>query len=257
MDTLTTRGTTSVVRANSLLAEWKQFGAFLKRPQLPDRAPMPNLASVAAVLRMLGLDLVIMIVLLGIAGAVMSSGIDLPETALSGMEITGAVVFAAVIVAPIAEEIVFRGWLSGRPGHILALALLIGGGMGAAVVAGTGTGTGDLQAMGSAALAGFVSAVLAGAAIFLLRRRGAIGWFARFFPAFFWLSTVGFACVHLLNFPPEQIAMALPLVLPQFATGAILGYLRVNHGLWASMLLHLLHNGAFISLVLLASGAGA
>ena len=37
--------------------------------------------------------------------------------------------------------------------------------------------------------------------------------------------------------------------------GAILGYTRVTYGLWASILLHALHNGAFISLVLLASSA--
>ena len=49
--------------------------------------------------------------------------------------------------------------------------------------------------------------------------------------------------------------MALP-VLPQFVIGAILGYTRVTYGLWASILLHALHNGAFISLVLLASSAG-
>ncbi|MBL4718020.1 MAG: CPBP family intramembrane metalloprotease, partial [Erythrobacter sp.] len=72
----------------------------------------------------------------------------------------------------------------------------------------------------------------------------------------FWLSTLAFASVHLFNFPAEDMAMALPLVLPQFATGTMLGYLRVHYGLWASVLLHLLHNGAFISLVLLAGSAG-
>ena len=49
------------------------------------------------------------------------------------------------------------------------------------------------------------------------------------------------------------MAMALPLVLPQLVTGTMLGYLRVHYGLWASIMLHALNNGAFISLVLLAS----
>jgi len=35
----------------------------------------------------------------------------------------------------------------------------------------------------------------------------------------------------------------------------MLGYLRVRYGLWSSILLHMLHNGAFISLVLLAGSA--
>jgi membrane protease YdiL (CAAX protease family) len=38
-------------------------------------------------------------------------------------------------------------------------------------------------------------------------------------------------------------------------TGTILGYTRVHYGLWASVLLHMLHNGAIIALVLAASSA--
>ena len=78
----------------------------------------------------------------------------------------------------------------------------------------------------------------------------ALGW-----PALFWLSTLGFSLVHLTNFPADQLATALPLVLPQFVTGTILGYARVHYGLWASVLLHMLHNGAIIALVLAASSA--
>jgi membrane protease YdiL (CAAX protease family) len=47
----------------------------------------------------------------------------------------------------------------------------------------------------------------------------------------------------------------LPLTLPQFFLALILGYLRVNHGLWASMTFHALHNCVFIGLVLVAGGA--
>ena len=61
--------------------------------------------------------------------------------------------------------------------------------------------------------------------------------------------------MHLTNFPADQLATALPLVLPQFVIGTILGYTRVHYGLWASVLLHMLHNGAIIALVLAASSA--
>ena len=76
------------------------------------------------------------------------------------------------------------------------------------------------------------------------------------FAKFSMVLALAFSLVHLFNFPADQLAMALPLVLPQFVIGAILGYTRVTYGLWASILLHALHNGAFISLVLLASSAG-
>ena len=40
--------TTSLAPANSTRGEWARFGAFLKRPTLPARAPLPRLASLVA-----------------------------------------------------------------------------------------------------------------------------------------------------------------------------------------------------------------
>ena len=254
-------GTTSLAPAKSLRAEWSQFAHFLKRPALPARAAPPRMASLIAVARLLVLDFAVMLVLLAIAGVVMSTGVDVPETALAGAEIGTAILFAVVIGAPVAEEILFRGWLSGRPGHILAPLVLGGATFGIALLlaaAGFSYGTDALEsgfaALGLAAIAGAVLALLV---LWLFRRRDALAWFARAFPAFFWLSTLGFSLVHLFNFPADQMVMALPLVLPQFVTGMLLGYARVHYGLWASILLHALHNGAFISLVLMAGSAGA
>lgn len=258
---MTTSASGAIVPANSITGEWRRFGHFLKRPTLPPRAPMPRVGSIVAVLRMLLLDFAIMAVLLAIAGAVMAGGVDLPETALAGMEMTTGIILAAVIAAPLLEEIAFRGWLSGRPGHILALLALVGVpllatmAMGAAGFSyGTDALESGLAAMGLGGIAGLIAAL---ALLFALRKRDAMGWFQRVFPGFFWLSTLAFSLIHTFNFPADQMVMALPLVLPQFATGAILGYLRVNYGLWSSILMHLLHNAAFIGLVVLASEAAS
>tara|TARA_A100001391_G_scaffold72266_2_gene46137 strand:- start:1153 stop:1923 length:771 start_codon:yes stop_codon:yes gene_type:complete len=250
--------TTSLAPANSTRGEWRNFAAFLKRPALPPRARPLRMASLVAVLRLLLLDLAVMGALLGIAGTVIAFGVDMPETALAGMDIGPGIVFAVVIVAPLAEEIAFRGWLSGRPGHLLALVALVGGGISTTLLlsaAGFSYGTDALETgFAAMALGALGGVLLALAVLYLLRRREAIGWFQRYFPLFFWASTLAFSLVHLFNFPADQMAMAVPLVLPQLATGTMLGYLRVHYGLWASILLHALHNGAFISLVLLASG---
>ena len=48
--------TTSLAPANSTRGEWARFGAFLKRPTLPARAPLPRLASLVAILRLMLLD---------------------------------------------------------------------------------------------------------------------------------------------------------------------------------------------------------
>ncbi len=245
--------TTSLAPANSLRGEWARFGAFLKRPHLPARAPMPNGASLRATLRMLVLDFLVMFALLAIAGAVISIGIDLPETALKGVDLGWGVVALVVLFAPVTEEIVFRGWLSGRPGHVWGVVALIVGGCIAALLTMLGN-----VAPGSAIWVIAAGVFAVGAALVIpwsLRRRDAARVFRRYFPAFFWLSTLAFACIHLFNFDEGSLAVLLPLVLPQFATGAILGYVRVHYGLWACILLHALHNGAFISIVLLASDA--
>ncbi|WP_370190640.1 type II CAAX prenyl endopeptidase Rce1 family protein [Qipengyuania sp.] len=250
--------TTSLAPANSTRGEWAQFAAFLKRPALPARAPLPQLASLVAVLRLFLLDVMVMAALLAVAGAVMFSGIEVPKTALADMDIGAGIAFAVILIAPLAEEIAFRGWLSGRPGHVLAVLLGALAAFGATALllsAATGPVEG-LGAIGPTMLKGGAAGlIVAGLTVFLLRHRDAMGWFQRLFPLLFWLSALGFASVHLFNFKPDEMMMALPLVLPQFVTGTMLGYLRVNYGLWASVLLHALHNGAFIGLVLLAGSS--
>ena len=255
MDAVTTSASGRIAPAGSIMGEWRQFGRFLKRPTLPPRAPMPRMASLLATLRMLLLDFAIMLALLAIAGIVMAAGMQLPETAIAGMEMTAGLVFAAVVVAPLSEEIAFRGWLSGRPGHVLAIVLAIPAALVAVAVTSAFAGEGLGEIWLGALIGVLVAAVAALATIYALRRRDAMGWFQRLFPLFFWLSTLAFSLIHIFNFPADQMVMALPLVLPQFATGAILGYIRVNYGLWASILLHTLHNGTFIGLVLLAGQA--
>ena len=258
MDAITTSGTNIPAPANSLRGEWARFGAFLKRPTLPDRAPMPRASSLVAVLRMLLLDFAVMAVLLAIAGLVMASGVALPETALAGMDMTIQLAFAAIVFAPLVEEIFFRGWLSGRIGHILGV-IILGGGAFALAQAASGALNGDMQDGGAIASGvGMIAALIAvPLAVFILRKHDAMGWFQRIFPLFFWLSTLAFSLVHIFNFEQDQMVAALPLVLPQFVVGAVLGYVRVNYGLWASVLLHMLHNGAFIGMVALAAqGAG-
>ncbi len=243
--------TTSPAPANSLRAEWARFADFLRRPTLPRKARPARFSSLLPVARLLALDILVMGLLLAAAGLAMSAGIALPETALAGVELGPAIVFAVVVVAPVAEEVLFRGWLSGRPGHVLAILALLAGGL----VLSTDLTRSD-AALNLGAIAVAVASLLGALlALVLLRRRDAMGWFRRAFPVLFWLSCAIFASVHLLNFAEEEVLLVVPLVLPQFAVATMLGYLRVRYGLWTSMLLHMLHNGAFVGIVLLASEA--
>ena len=147
-----------------------------------------------------------------------------------------------VLAAPLGEEIMFRGWLSGRPGHVLAILILAAGGG----VAALGDGS-TLSAIGATA-----AVLLAPIALFVFRKRRAMGWIQRHFRWFFWASVLAFAAVHLGNYAETGPAL-LPLVVPQAVLATFLGYLRVNHGLWSCVLMHMLHNSVFAALMLVGA----
>ena len=235
-------------------ASWRTWFGFIRRPALPDRADTRIAPGLAAVLKLFALDIAFMAVLLGSLALAVQIGFDMPEHMLDELALSAPLIALIVIGAPVGEEIAFRGWLSGRPGHLLATPLLIVALLallGAAAPFG-GESAGAMPLMIVAALAGLAAV----AALFLLRKRNAVRWFQRHFAWFFWASALAFAAVHLTNFATAGPAM-LPLVLPQFMLALLLGYLRVTHGLWSAVLLHMLHNGLFISLVLVSSSGGS
>lgn len=71
------------------------------------------------------------------------------------------------------------------------------------------------------------------------------------FPWVFHAANLTFAAVHLHNFNLQQTALwLLPLlVLPQWLTGMVLGWLRVRRGIGAAIALHGLFNGGPLLLV--------
>lgn len=228
--------------APSIIDEWRRFGAFLKRPSLDVRDQ--NQGALTVLLRIYLLDIAAMTALVGIASALVAAGVYIPETALAGMEFTLPIILMVVIGAPVMEEFAFRSWLSGKPGPIVALALLGAGAIGASLV--------HAQVPAAGALIGIAGVLGAGLALFFLWKRPVLGWFARGFPLFFWFSTLAFALVHLANFEEGSLAILLPLVLPQFILGMMLGYVRVRIALWAAIALHAAHNATALTLAALA-----
>ena len=206
-----------------------------------------------ALVRLYALDAMLM-TMLGVIGAVvLLAGADLPENMLEQMEFTPGWIAAIVLGAPLIEELIFRSWLSGKPGHVLAAAIMLAG---AAFAAAMGAAYVGEQAETSVALALIGAAVLGALALFLLRRRAPMGWFRAIFPGLFWLVTLGFGFMHLTNYEAASLAILLPLTLPQIVAGTLFGYARVQYGLWAAILLHAAHNGTAVSLALIAERLG-
>ncbi len=232
-------------QASTMLGEWRRLGAFLRRPSLEVGAQ--NAAPFTVLGRIYALDMAAMAVLITLASAAIAMGFYLPKTALAGAEFTPIIIMAVIVGAPVMEEIVFRSWLSGKPGHALALVF------GAAGAGGFALTHADTPLLGAGLLlAGFAGGL---AALVLLRKRGAMRWFAALFPGFFWLSTFAFALVHLANFSEGSLGILLPLVLPQLILGGLLGYIRVRIGLWAAILLHAAHNATALGIAALAMAA--
>lgn len=230
---------------------WRAWAVFVRHPQLPDRADVNLARGLKAVLPLFALDLALMAVILGAFGLAMTLGLEMPEHMLEDLDLTPGLIALIVFGAPLAEELAFRGWLSGRPGHLLASPAAIAATL--ALLAAGAAFASDAALAQRYLLIAAAAAAFATAALFLLRKRDAVRWFQGHFAWFYWLSALLFAGVHLTNFAAAGAAM-LPLVLPQFALALILGHLRVRHGLWSAVLLHALHNAVFIGLV--CAGAG-
>lgn len=143
--------------------------------------------------------------------------------------------FAAVIFAPILEELIFRAQLRRFSATILFVSLVFGA---------------CLMAALHTAWAFLISPIIF-APLFLLYRftlAGSISrkfkFWKRLFPWYFYFTAICFALVHLSNF--EKGTALLPFgilyTLPQLGIGLILGYTRMNYGLKYSIALHSLYN---------------
>src|SRR5690606_39748713 len=71
------------------------------------------------------------------------------------------------------------------------------------------------------------------------------------YPWLFHLSAIAFGAVHLYNFRLYEMPLSLMplLVLPQWFTGLVLGWMRVRRGMGASILLHGLFNAGPLLIV--------
>lgn len=237
---------TSLGLARYAPAEWRSFATFLRRPALPERPTGPSFGALGKTLRLFALDLALMAVIVGAIALASALGVKLPSSALEGLELGPLLLLAIVVAAPLAEEIVFRGWLSGRAGHVAAVVALIAG---VAVPVFSGPAAHPVLLLGGM----FAGLALAIALLVWLRKRPPMPFFSRHFAWFYAVSAVLFALAHLSNYSQGEAVLLLPLVVPQLLAGLIFGYARVTYGLWSDMLLHMMHNGVFISLVVFST----
>lgn len=151
-----------------------------------------------------------------------------------------------VLLAPILEELLFRGWHSGTRAALWLLGCAIGVAAALALVLAPG-----YQSAGLGLL--LVAVVAAPACWWKLRRnRQPLRGFAAAFPVIFYVTAAVFALVHLSNYPNPGL-LSLPLVLPQLWAGLMLGYIRQRVGLGAAIATHMSANACTVALALILS----
>jgi membrane protease YdiL (CAAX protease family) len=236
--------TTLLPTARTVLGE---FAAFLRRPGLLAPQGLRDAAGRRAWLWMTALLIAGLLLVLAPLLGLWQKAFALPAPDAFKAVSSQMLVPIVVLIAPVLEELLFRGWQSGRA---RALWLL---GCAAAVMTVLLVATDPSQAL---LVAGVMLAALIAAPTgwWLLRRRTEpLRWFARGFPAIFYLVAVGFALVHLTNYPRVSL-LAVPLVLPQLWAGLVLGFVRQRLGLVPAMLTHAAANACSLGLALLSGG---
>lgn len=217
----------------------RDFVQFVRRPRLIEPVGLGSAEGLRVWLTMTGLTIAVLAV-------VMLPLLNLWQRAfsLSGPDAFGGVspqwlAPIVIVIAPVIEEMLFRGWLTGRPRALWLVACLIGA---AATLYAISHGLAPLTA--AALLAGLLIAAVAGG--FALRKREPGRWFANAFPALFALSVLIFGTAHVINYAHLSL-LVLPMVLPQLWAGLTLGFVRMRVGLPGSMLAHGCSNAAMLA----------
>lgn len=232
--------------ALTLRSTLSDFAAFLRRPQVLAagglRAPGNFRRWVWLTLLLVGVLIAVILPLLHL----WQKAFGLPDPEAFKAFPKQWLVPTVVVIAPLIEELLFRGWQSGSRAALWLLACALMGIAGIALF--------QLPQGTMAALLLLLAGVGGGLAGWLLlrRKRGPLGWFARFYPVIFYAAAALFALVHLGNYGMVSL-IAVPLVLPQLWAGLVLGYLRQQVGLLGAIAAHAMSNLCVVGLAL-ASG---
>jgi len=148
------------------------------------------------------------------------------------------IIFAVVILGPLIEEMMFRGWLTGTWQALIGTAALI-----AIFYTGPPFAKDFIDAPFLALQ--LVFSALGLAIVYALassQPRSPIRGFERLFPLIFWGQGIVFGVLHFRNLYSDSIALPLLMTLPLVVCGWLWGYARVVLGLPAALMLHMAYN---------------
>lgn len=212
----------------------RDFLRFLRSPDVLDPVGLraPGAFGALAVLAALNFAVLLLVVLPFIAA--WQDAFDLPAPTAFGEMDARYLPFFAIVLAPVSEEMLFRGWQTGRPRALWLLGCAL-----AAIALVALTLNSARPVMTATGLAGL--AALAGIGWMALRNHPTPAAYWRFYPLVFYAVVALFSLAHVLNYPSVSLA-GVALVLPQFWSALVLGYTRIRIGLTGSILVHAVSN---------------
>lgn len=225
------------------LAPVRDFLEFLRRPRVLEPTGLRAPGALATWLTLLALHLGVLLVLVMPAYSLWMTSFDLAPPDAFGKVSPTLLPGLAVLLAPVGEELLFRGWQSGRPRAFWLLACAIA----AIVVLFVGQTANQPVATGLALLAVLMAAPIGWVR---LRARATPRWFTAAFPVIFYAVVALFAVVHFVNYPSASL-LGLPLLLPQLWGALVLGYVRQRIGLIGAILDHATANAVVLGLAML------
>lgn len=147
-------------------------------------------------------------------------------------------IVAVLVLGPVIEEIMFRGWLTGTWRALIGTVAVL-----AVFYMGPRVTKNVMDAPFLALQFGFLAF---GLTIFwaLASRRTSspINGFERLFPLMFWGQGAVFGMLHFRNLYSDTIILPLLMSLPLVVCGWLWGYARVAIGLPAALVLHMAYN---------------
>lgn len=221
------------------MAALRGFAAFVARPSLgePYRTGATARIVLASWLLVFSFAATALIALLALPLILLSGAAPGEGLRALGERSAFSVFVVVVILGPLIEEMLFRGWLTGTlralGGATTFLAIVFGG---AWLLRNFGFPT------GLAAQAGF--AAIGYLAFLAIERsgRGDHQWFNPVFPSTFWLQGVLFGALHFANIASDSVLLPLLMTFPLMICGWLWGYARVVLGFEAAWALHMAYN---------------
>lgn len=217
---------------------------FAVRPTYAAQPMAWGRAAALALAVVLALDLALYALFHGLVDVLGAEGSVLPRPLEADVSLATDV-FTGLLLAPVLEEALFRGWMRGQ------VAALRFAGFGFAAF-GLFAASLIVPAQFAAAL-GVAAAALAFAGLIqwgVAAQRGTAvpAWFTRRFAVLVWSSTLLFGLIHLGNYEPLTHPLGVMVVLPQTIGGLLLAYTRTRLGLRAAIAHHAAYNAVYLAL---------